>query len=116
MFLRFNKPNIPNNATALPWAVVFLLLFICMSACSSLLNLVDGIKAEEREEEGPPQKLAPISPWLADTMRAAREEEATQEPVTISELPMPTIPPETVKPISFPYSQGLETRYRHRAR
>lgn len=104
MLFRMNKPNLPNTEDALPWAVVFLLLFLCMSACSSLLNVIDRVKEGQREEEGPPQTLVPLTPWLADST-------PTQEPVTIAKLPMPTLPPETVKPISFPYSQGQNTRY-----
>jgi hypothetical protein len=104
MLFRMNKPNMPNAPEdALPWAVVFLLLFLCMSACSSLLNVIDRVKEGQREEEGPPQKLAPVTPWLDAS-------QPTQEPVTIAKLPMPTLPPETVKPISFPYSQGQNTR------
>jgi hypothetical protein len=110
MLFRMNKPNMPNAPEdALPWAVVFLLLFLCMSACSSLLNVVDRIKEGQRDEEGPPQKLAPVSPWLAD-MYTPQPTQPTQEPVTIAKLPMATLPPETVKPISFPYSQGQNTR------
>lgn len=108
MFFRLKKPTIPNNQDALPWAVVFLLLFLCMSACSSLLNVIDTLKEGQREEEGPPQKLVPVRPWLADTIQTAEEE--TQQPVTIGKIPMPTLPPATVKPIDFPYSNSMNTR------
>ena len=99
MFMRLKKPSIPENKEALPWLVVFLLLFLCMSACSSLLNLIDRLKGETRDD---PQVLVPISPWLAAKQR--------KEQTTVTSFPV-EIGSETVRPLSFAYSGAEETRY-----
>ena len=37
----------PNNATVLPWSYVFLILFMIISVCSSVMSMIDNLLAQK---------------------------------------------------------------------
>jgi hypothetical protein len=96
-----NKLNIPENATVLPWSVVFLVLFVSVACVSSVMSAIDTWRANraQKQETIEPQPVldepdatdAPLIPVVRK-----RRYDVSSDPQTN---------------IDYLYSDSVETRY-----
>lgn len=96
------KIKIPENATVLPWSVVFIVLFLCVAGVSSIMSMVDTWRANRKRKA----KTIVPQPVLDDT------EDQTEAPL------IPTVyqrrydvSSDPQVPIDYLYSDSAETRY-----
>jgi hypothetical protein len=94
------KINIPENATVLPWSVVFLVLFVSVACVSSIMSAIDTWRANrESKPSMTPQPVLETEPVteapLIPVVRKRRYD--------VSSDPQTRIP--------YLYSDSVETRY-----
>jgi hypothetical protein len=96
-----NKLNIPENATVLPWSVVFLVLLISVACVSSVMSAIDTW----RENRTPKKETIQPQPVLYETDVT----DAPLIPVVRKRRYDVSSDPQTRLP--YLYSDSVETRY-----
>lgn len=96
------KINIPENATVLPWSVVFLILFVSVACVSSLMSMLDTWRANHARQK------------LLTTMAPEPVLDETTTPAPL----IPTVhqrrydvSSDPQVPVDYLYSGSAETRY-----
>jgi hypothetical protein len=97
------KIKIPENATVLPWSVVFLVLFLCVACVSSIMSALDTWRAN-RTQKKLQETIAP-QPVLDDS-------DATDAPlVPVVRKRRYDVSSDPQTNIDYLYSDSVETRY-----
>jgi hypothetical protein len=96
------KIKIPENATVLPWSVVFLVLFLCVACVSSLMSMLDTWRAHRAQRK------------LMTTMapQPVLDEDSTEAPlIPVVHQRRYDVSSDPQVPIDYLYSDSAETRY-----
>lgn len=90
--------NIPNGVEALPWSVVFLVVFLSVSSVSAVMSMIDTWRAQAETSTTP----RPLIPEPEVTTKAPLVPKTVQRRYTIESPP--------ARPYDFLYSDTSQTR------
>lgn len=95
------RVTIPNNATVLPWSYVFLILFMIISVCSSVMSMIDNLLAKK------PQAPADVSIY-----RQTLAGDVTDPPVVLPETKIHryVMVDQPEQPLEYLFSDSVTTR------
>lgn len=97
------KIKIPENATVLPWSVVFLVLFLSVACVSSLMSMIDTWRANRKRRLMTTMAPQPVLDETEDATEAPLIPVVHQRRYDVSSDPQ--------VPIDYLYSDSAETRY-----